>query len=448
MDDQPDGGTRGNGVFRANRGGLMRQLSLFSEGMRSEKLPTNLTTRQHPIHRWFNFIAGFSPEFVSRCIREAALGSNDILIDPFAGLSTALVQANLEGIRSVGFEVHPFFFDISLAKLEPPRCAREVDLMEALGKSVEAHAGDLGEVWTPSALAYLAKLIPEGELRLLASTLMLEPRVSPSLRPLFRLIFSRVLELTARSQTDGIYKAPTTRKVSTPFSVALKKVCSEIREDVGLLGRRFDRLATLFQKSSERMDPVSDRSCSLCVTSPPYLNNFDFAEMTRMELYYWRYAGSWSEITQRIRRHLVVNTTTAPTDLKRDQASFLRTLSHEIRSELDPVVKALRRQRGVRPGKKDYYLLVYPYFSQMQEVIREVRRVLRPRTSFHLVVGDAALYGVHIRTERFLAKLMEENGFRIIRIETFRTRGYRWILEKRQGANTPLGEFHIHAKRA
>ena len=30
--------------------------------------PTNLTTHRHPVDRWFNFIAGFSPEFVSSCI--------------------------------------------------------------------------------------------------------------------------------------------------------------------------------------------------------------------------------------------------------------------------------------------------------------------------------------------------------------------------------------------
>jgi hypothetical protein len=37
------------------------------------KLPTNLTTRNFEVHRWFNFIAGFSPEFVAREIVSAKL---------------------------------------------------------------------------------------------------------------------------------------------------------------------------------------------------------------------------------------------------------------------------------------------------------------------------------------------------------------------------------------
>ena len=97
----------------------MRQLKLFEYESPREKLPTNLTTNRHPIHRWFNFIAGFSPEFVTWCIKETNLKASDVLIDPFSGLSTSLVQANIQGISSVGFEAHPFFYDISLAKLFP-----------------------------------------------------------------------------------------------------------------------------------------------------------------------------------------------------------------------------------------------------------------------------------------------------------------------------------------
>jgi len=69
---------------------------------------------------WFNFIAGFSPEFVDQCIKSANLSSSDTVIDPFAGLSTTLVQASFNNLRSIGFETHPFFYDISLAKLFPP----------------------------------------------------------------------------------------------------------------------------------------------------------------------------------------------------------------------------------------------------------------------------------------------------------------------------------------
>ncbi len=427
---------------------LPRQLDLFPEALQKKKLPTNTTANHHPVHRWFNFIAGFSPEFVNQCIREAKLDADDVIIDPFAGLSTTLVQASFENIQSVGFEAHTFFYDISLAKILPPTQKRQIDEIEDFIQSnVKSYTEDFTDIWTPDAETFLKKLIPASDLSLLASAMLLESHIETSKRSLYRLILSRVLELTAQSQTDGIYKAPTTEKCSVPYQIALQKVCNEVREDIPLINDMFRQKATLYPLSSEKMSPLTNESCSLCVTSPPYLNNFDYAEMTRMELYYWRYAGSWREITERVRRRLIVNTTTAPTDLKRAQDRFSATLSDAMRSQLQPVISDLKEQRRIRDGKKDYYLLVYPYFSQMQSIIREVFRVLKPGSSFHLVVADAALYGVHIPTEQLLATLMRETGFGIQEIERLRDRGDRWVLEKRASTKKPLGEFHIHARR-
>ncbi len=426
----------------------MEQLEMFPKVPQREKFPTNTTTKHYPIHRWFNFIAGFSPEFVSWCIEEAELGANDIVVDPFSGLSTTLVQANFHNVRSVGFEVHPFFYDMSLAKILPPTQSQYVDDIEnSIKERIEPFTGEFTDIWTYDASTFLVKLIPEPDLRFLASALAIEDQIESNKRPLYRLILSRVLELTSQAQTDGIYKAPTSEKNSIAYQIALRKVCNEIREDTRISRESFSQKAILYPGSSEKMDALENESCSLCITSPPYLNNFDFAEMTRMELYYWRYAGSWGEITERVRRRLIVNTTTAPTDLKRAQTRFSGVLSEALHLQLQPIFDALKEKRLIREGKKDYYLLVYPYFAQMQSVIREIHRVLRPKSSFHLVVADSALYGVHIPTEMLLSRLMLESGFEIQEIERLRDRGQRWILEKRQKSTKTLGEFHIHARR-
>lgn len=38
---------------------------------------------------------------------------------------------------------------------------------------------------------------------------------------------------------------------------------------------------------------LEQNTVDLVIFSPPYLNNFDFAEMTRMQLYFWKDANSW-----------------------------------------------------------------------------------------------------------------------------------------------------------
>lgn len=423
------------------------QLELFPRAISKKRISTNLTARHHPVHRWFNFIAGFSPEFVTSCIHGANLSKNGLLVDPFAGLSTALVQANFEGIRSIGFEPHPFFFDMSQAKIHPPYDCLAIDDIESRILKIPPYTGDLTDIWSGDAIRFLKKLLQERELRLLAQALLAEGQIDPSIHQLYRLVVSGVLELASGSKTDGIYKAPTSKKRAVPYQEAVGTICNRVREDIVTIGTAFSRQAILYPISSENMSVLDDQSCSICVTSPPYLNNFDFAEMTRMELYFWRYASSWREITENVRRKLIVNTTTAPTDLKRAQSRFKATLSMQMRSVLDPIIEALRERRKTRAGKKDYYLLVYPYFSQMQSVLMELRRVLKIGSFFHLVVADSALYGVHVETQVLLAKLMQEIGFDVLEVVELRKRGDRWILQKRQGAKKKLGDYHIIAQR-
>ncbi|MEA5575006.1 DNA methyltransferase [Anabaena sp. UHCC 0451] len=434
----------------------MLQLNLFDSNTslietqklpNNQKLSTNIFTNNYPIHRWYNFIAGFSPEFVRFCIQEAKVNCDDIVIDPFSGLGTTLVEATFQNVSSIGFEAHPFFYDISQAKIFPTSDIQQVKYLENLLLSIQPYTGSFKAIWSESALIFLNKLVSEDNLALLASCLGIENTISQEHKSLFRLIVSKVLEKTSLAQTDGIYKAPTTLKKSISFYDSVSIVCKQIYEDVENLQDNFYSKAKLNFGSSENMELVENESCSLCITSPPYLNNFDFAEMTRMELYFWRYAGSWREITEKVRRHLIVNTTTAPTDLKRNQDFFSSALSENFKLKyLNSIIENLKNERKIRPGKKDYYLLIYPYFAQMQNVIRELHRILRSGSNLHLIVSDAALYGVYIPTHEILSQLMIETGFNIINIENMRKRGERWLLKKRTGSNK-LGEYHIHAKR-
>ena len=101
--------------------------------VRFERLPTNTTTRRHPVHRWFNFIAGFSPELVEACVAISGepLSRKLRLLDPFAGCGTAPVAARMLGISAIAYDPHPFFAIISEAKANSPRYWRDVPVIHA-----------------------------------------------------------------------------------------------------------------------------------------------------------------------------------------------------------------------------------------------------------------------------------------------------------------------------
>ena len=411
----------------------------------SHKLPTNTTANRHAVHRWFNFVAGFAPEFVAQHCPDTAGG---LLLDPFCGCGTALVTAQALGHRAVGFEPHPFFARITRAKIDTyPKTSRLKSIEMILLKGIQSPRS--ADSLPDSAAVFLAKLFDDSVLmQLLGARAALESEEMEGDDIAF-LVLSRVLDMCSKSKTDGIYKAPSsTRKAAAPRN-AICEVIEEVQRDADSIAR-MDEFATaiLHPVSSENMNLVKPDCIDVVVTSPPYLNNFDFAEMTRMYLYFWGICGSWREITREVRSKLIVNTTTALAGHREHQSKYRSEVVTPLLAQLDALVGDLAHKRTVRAGKKEYDLLIYPYFAQMTRVLRETLCRLRITGEVHMVIADSAFYGIHVNTPQLLAVTMSELGYRSVKCTKLRERGQRWILKKRDGSPTGLGEYHISAIRS
>ena len=78
-----------------------------------------------PVHRWVPWIAGFSANFVEDAI-DAYLPKRNrdrqLILDPFAGVGTTLVEALKAGCPTTGFEINPFAaLAARVSTLAPPR---------------------------------------------------------------------------------------------------------------------------------------------------------------------------------------------------------------------------------------------------------------------------------------------------------------------------------------
>ena len=367
------------------------------------------------------------------------------LLDPFSGCGTAPLAARLLGVSAVAYDPHPFFAIISEAKANSPSYWNDLGRIHAAieqginSKSIRRPAQ------SSSASAFLGKMFRQNDLISLYSAQRKLIEIGLDTSPFAILILSRILDFCCFAATDGIYKAPTSAKNALTPREALDKVFKTLTDD------QYDAqihggIVRVYEKSSENMCELLDKSIDVVVTSPPYLNNFDFAEMTRMYLYFWRIASSWNEITNRVRSRLIVNTTTALKGHKEQQQHYRDSLPRAIRHAADIAVETLADRRKEKAGKKEYNFLVYPYLSQMQQILRETHRVLKRGASFHMMVSDAALYGVHIPAPQWLAQIMVGIGFVDVQCDMLRARGHRWILDKREGSSQGLGEYYVFGR--
>ncbi|EQD39655.1 DNA modification methyltransferase, partial [mine drainage metagenome] len=143
-----------------------------------------------------------------------------------------------------------------------------------------------------------------------------------------------------------------------------------------------------------RRSPFGSESFDFAFTSPPYLNNYDYGDRTRLESYFTQFVKTWSDITEKVRDHLIVSATTqiSRTDYEtRDILSDdLKQAEPKLAKELQGKVDLLSQRRLVKGGKKSYDIMVGQYFNDMTLSIADTFRLLKPRSKHVLILGDSA----------------------------------------------------------
>ncbi|HMV27295.1 MAG TPA: DNA methyltransferase, partial [bacterium] len=88
-------------------------------GKRSPFSPLNnkLNLDDKRFHDWYRFVLSYPAHLVRTYLQEFCSSQNDIVLDPFCGTGTTLVEAKLNGINSVGIEANPFAHFASTTKI-------------------------------------------------------------------------------------------------------------------------------------------------------------------------------------------------------------------------------------------------------------------------------------------------------------------------------------------
>jgi hypothetical protein len=62
------------------------------------------------VHNWFRLTPSFGPDLVHHILNQFNYSDSSIVLDPFAGASTTLIECQLLNIKSYGFEINPFLY--------------------------------------------------------------------------------------------------------------------------------------------------------------------------------------------------------------------------------------------------------------------------------------------------------------------------------------------------
>ncbi|MEW6206976.1 MAG: DNA modification methylase [Acidobacteriota bacterium] len=394
------------------------------------------------VHRWFTYPAGFSYKAVEEAFRLHRISKGMTVYDPFAGTGTTNITAKQKGIHSFGVEAHPFVQFVARTKL-----FWEFDLVSLLRDIDQLIDKMRSRFETADTTIPVEDIFPElvckcySREKLARLYLCREEIASLSASPFrdfAKLGLTNLLRRAADVATGWPYVAPQKPKAGNKTSDAnllamLRDLLYQMHGDLEEIRRTSieGARAILIDGDARRLqDTIESESIDLAFTSPPYLNNYDYADRTRLETYFWGEAATWGDITEKVRRRLIMSATTQINRTDYDESSLLSERVCEavppVAGELKEKVRELSERRLTKGGKKSYDIMVAGYFNDMQLVIEETFRALKPGSAFMLILGDSAPYGVYIPTDVYLGEIGKAAGFARYEIEELRKRGGKW----------------------
>jgi len=394
-----------------------------------------------PVHGWFTYPAGFSFKAVKHSIDQADLQiGKSTIYDPFMGSGTTNLVAKSLGYNSIGVEAHPFVYRITQSKMN-----WEINF-EELNAALEKIQKQVSKTERPDKLVeHLTEEFPELILKcflpetlfdlLVIRNTINKLKLSDSITEFLRTALICVLRDVSIAATGWPYIAPKKVKITSmskkgweTYKNRVYKMYGDIVEIKRKAFKGKSKHQIIYGDSRNTVGQIADESADHIFTSPPYLNNFDYADRTRLELYFMGDAKNWGEISDQIRTKLM---TSATTQIHRGNVKykFLEGFKFECPDQfsfLSNAVQQLSELRLTKGGKKSYDLMTIGYFNDIYQIIKDNFRILRPGSKALYILGDSAPYGVHIPTDELIGQIGVAIGFTNYKIQNLRERGGKW----------------------
>lgn len=425
---------------------------MISEGIRiqKEKTSTFIDNMSLPIHRWFRYSAGFSAKWVEEVICQELIkkgvGVNDkkdfVVLDPFAGSGTTLLASEAANVKSVGFESHPLVFRVAEAKLF---WNTNIDLFSLYAKSVLDLAKTLeGSKEEYPTIVYKCyddyNLITLDKLKKALYT-MKDDSAQYKLTWLAFVSIIRCSSHAGTAQWQYVLPNKTKAKVSDAFEAFERQIelmCLDMNERQK--NNAFASSTLLRQDSRGDFEQFNDE-VDLIITSPPYANNYDYADATRLELSVLGEISGWGDLQNTVRDYLVRSCSQQVSKEKKYTYEFIDDpLLKCIKDDLYEVCSKLDKEKDLHGGKKNYHTMIALYFLDLAKIWHNLRKVCKVDSTVCFVIGDSAPYGIYVPVDKWLGELALSADFKDYYFEKTRDRNVKW---KNRKHTVPLKEGRL-----
>jgi len=351
-------------------------------------------------HNYHRYPAKFIPQLAARLICEFS-EVGDLVIDPFMGSGTALVEAKVHGRRSFGVDINPVAYLISKAKITPI----EPNYLDSIIGQVEMrlakyHTGQL-MLFEESRLREYAInhqrinywFKPDTNQELAKIYAQIDDIQDDSARTFLRCGFSNILKnCSIWSQKSTKPTRDFSKNIPVPiptFVRQVKRMAKRNRQFYELLKSSdyLDVPARVYCEDARNL-PGESESAQLIVTSPPYVTSYEYADLHQLTALWFSYTAELSEFRRQ----------------------FIGTAHHEkvsinLQSKIAEKIVSDLKEKKLKKARE-----VATYFTEMLEVFLEMQRVLKKGGYACIVIGNTTLEKTDIKNAEVFVEQMQNIG--------------------------------------
>lgn len=402
-----------------------------------------LLSEDRAAHDWYRFILSFPPHLVREYLEKFGANQNSVVLDPFCGTGTTVVECKKLGIPSIGIEANQMAYFASKVKTSwSPSPSRLLQHSKFIANLALQHLKEENYLNKDSSEAW-EKIDKDNLLRKLSDDqrkLILKNSISPI--PLHKTL--TLLDLLNKHKNNkylnheklalanelvysisNLYFGPEVGvrrpKEDAPVVTNWLEHIEKISNDLVDLKELQETSTKIIHADSRQIKKwLNPNSIDIVITSPPYPNEKDYTRTTRLESVLLGFIQDRKQLRSMKEKLIRSNTRNVYVSDKDDEWIKDNTRIRKIAEEIE--------NKRIELGKTSGFERLYAratklYFGGMARHIALLRDVLKPGAQLAYVVGDQASYfRVKIKTGEILAEIAESLGYKIIGIDLFRTR--------------------------
>jgi DNA modification methylase len=399
----------------------------------SRKIVSFQANKTNPIYRWFKYKEGFSSNLVEYYIKKFNLEKSNVL-DPFAGTGTTLFTASSLGCNSIGIELLPvciFFMnirkDLSSIKIEKLK-----ELKASLWNNVSKEKGDKSFF---NHIPITKGAFPEHTEIEINKYISYTNTLPKEYSNILKFILFSVLEAISYTRKDGQYlrwdyrsgrsRTKFDKGKILEFKIAIDLKFDEIIEDLS----DNSTVSTLFPKQNNypkgqvniiegsslyKLAEIKKSSIDIVITSPPYVNRYDYTRTYALELVF---LGINNEEIKELRQTLLSSTVENKSKVNQLREFFKDEIFNKVmsvynsNSAMTEVINILTYYKKEKKLNNSGILrMVENYFIEMNFIIYELSRVLKKGGRTVMVNDNVRYVGEEIPVDLILSEFAASYG--------------------------------------